>query len=159
MDKGAEATQPDEPPTAATPQPPTAEVHEPPPAPPVARPPNRTVNRIGYGVAAFAVVIVGGSQLLGSLADRPACDGDTIQEKVRALFRARDIELTELGDMREVSSDGDSERCAAHIETADEIGEIEYSIAWKGWSYEVAVEKLDVVPRGGSRRGTDSNKS
>ncbi len=116
-------------------------------APPPKPKQNRFV-RILYGVAGGALLVVGGLQLYLALT-LPACDRETITDTLRDLFKSKQVVLTALDDIRELASSYERKTCAAHFETADETGGIEYSLTWEGWSTRVTIEKVDAAARSG----------
>lgn len=128
-----------------------AEVTPPEVTPPAPAPSPRAKfwSRIAYGVAGVAALVVGGVQLL-SLFVLPACDASNIRDTVHSIFASKDVTLTVLDDIARLSDADGRVLCSAHIETADEIGTIEYSITWSGWSAQVKIEKVDAAPRGPS---------
>jgi len=113
--------------------------------------------RIAFGVAAIAILGLSGGKFMSRWLI-PSCDKSSIQATIREIFESQNVVLTVFNEIAELSATDDRKMCTAHIESADEVGTIEYSIVWQWWSPYVTIEKVDAKPRG-SDTGTEGGET
>jgi hypothetical protein len=101
--------------------------------------------KLSYIIAGLAAVVAGGISLLNFFV-LPTCESDRSTDTVRSIFEGQNVPLTVLDNIQTVSSTSARVDCSAHIETADETGEIKYSVTWDGWGAQVRIEEVDAQP-------------
>jgi hypothetical protein len=76
----------------------------------------------------------------------PGCDSDTIQDTVRSIFEQTSTKLTVLDQIETVAEGDGTKSCKAHVESESETATVNYTVSWNGWTPQVKIDTVDVIP-------------
>jgi hypothetical protein len=106
------------------------------------------VTKIVTVVAGLIVGVLGLVKLYNAFVPSiPSCSASSVAGVIRDIYKQKNIELTDLSDMKEVSATSAERNCQAHIETAQETGTLGYKITLQGNQFHVLITKADATPK------------
>ena len=91
-----------------------------------------------YGASGLIVAIIGVLKLADNFT-LPSCTSDRTKETIQSIFKSKDVELTNVSDMKPVTDTSSEKTCTAHVESKDETANIDYKISWSGWTAQVLI--------------------
>ena len=77
----------------------------------------------------------------------PSCTSDTTTAVLRNGFKQKDVEVTNLTDLKMVTDTSSEKTCEGQIETAAERATIFYRVYWQDRDVTVMITKVDAKPK------------
>jgi hypothetical protein len=101
--------------------------------------------KISVAIGALGVIVAAGVTLLNYFV-LPGCDADTIKDTIHSIFEQTSTKLTVLDQIETVAEGDATKSCKAHVESETEKATINYTVSWNGWTPQVKIDTVDVIP-------------
>jgi hypothetical protein len=109
------------------------------------KPPRTLSQKLSQWFIAIALLISGGFGILKGVDQfmLPSCGSDRTTKTLKSIFKGKNIEMSDLTDVKTLTDTYSEKTCQAHVTTPGEQANIDYRIYWDGWSASIIITKVN----------------
>jgi len=110
-----------------------------------AKPKRTLTQKLTQWFVAIALFISGGLGLSKGVNTflLPSCDSGRTTDTLKSIFKGKNVEISDLTDVKTLTDTYSEKTCQAHVKTASEEANIDYRIYWDGWTASIVITKVN----------------